>query len=505
MAVMIGPWVHSIIVILVSLILSIFGARITQAKRVQSIVLVTAGASIGGILATGFGFAFPTLYFLQSALFNEWLAAPLYFVGVMAALAFVSGALGLLIADFFEHKLITVDKLPFPVGEVSYKLITMQESLTQTYQLIAGAVSSGFYSLVMWGLSVSQKITILSPLDVYGLRIPAIGIPTNEFPLLLSIGFIAGNMVVVPMAIGIATKIVLINPSHHYFFSYLSANDFSFAFVSGMVVYGAFMSLLELPKFFKGLLNKARGLRQSNVNFKSGINYIEWAFVLVCVIGFLSYFKFSFVSQLYLILFTAACTYQLIIIGGEIGLAPVARFATFVMMPAIFLFAPDYTQLTILSTFVEVCGGVAVDVLFGRKLGQLSEVARAKIKQFQWLGLIVSSLSVGCVFLVLIKKFGLGTDALLAQRSQTRALTIQFQNFDFYAMIFGALYGSILKEFKVSPIMVLGGILMPMEWALSLVIGGGIASLMSNAKEYQSFWSGVFAVNSIIMIIKALL
>ncbi|MFI5332698.1 MAG: OPT/YSL family transporter, partial [Candidatus Babeliales bacterium] len=236
----------------------------------------------------------------------------------------------------------------------------------------------------------------------------------------------------------------------------------------------------------------------------SNFLYIEWIVVLLMAVVFFSWFNFSIPLQLYLVLFTALCTYQLLVIGGEMGMAPVGRFATFVMMPALFIFKPNYEQLTIISTFVEVCGGVAVDILFGRKLAHLAGIESKKVKAFQWFGLIISSLVVGIIFWILITKFGLGSTGLIAQRSQTRALTIQFQNFDFYAMVLGALYGSLLKEFKVSPIMVLGGILMSMDSVILLILGGLVATLMRDAKEYQVFWSGVFAVNSIVMIITAL-
>ena len=61
-------------------------------------------------------------------------------------------------------------------------------------------------------------------------------------------------------------------------------------------------------------------------------------------------------------------------------MAPVARFATFVMMPALFIFTTNNEQLTIISTFVEVCGGVAVDVLFGRKLAQLCALEQKQVR-----------------------------------------------------------------------------------------------------------------------------
>jgi hypothetical protein len=274
------------------------------------------------------------------------------------------------------------------------------------------------------------------------------------------------------------------------------------------------MSLLELPKFFHKMFKKLKtssSTESDHENEKSYFNatnsykYLEWGAILLFIFIFLTWFKFNFLFQLYLVAFTAICTYQLLIIGGELGLAPVARFATFVMMPALLFFNATDIHVTLISTFVEVCGGVAVDVLFGRKFARLSNLETKKVRAFQWLGLVVSALSVGVLFWILITKFGLGSAELIAQRSQTRALTVRFQNFDFYSMILGALYGALLKDFKISPIMVLGGVLMPLEWAIALIIGGTISSLMKNAEEYQPFWSGVFAANSIAMIIKALI
>jgi hypothetical protein len=505
MAVMIGPWIHSIIVIASSLIFSCLRSKLSSEERIQSISLITAGSSIGGILATGCGFAFPTLYFLNKDIFNEWLNAPLYFIAIMALISFSAGALGLLIANTFEHKLIDADKLPFPIGELCYNLVALKDS-SQAYQLIAGSISSAMYSVIMCIYSVSQRVVLLSSFDIKGLNIPAIGIPIYELPLLISIGFIAGSLIMTPLVIGLISKIVIINPAHLHFFKYLNYNDFSFAFISGMVFYGALVSLLGLPKFFKGIAKEVKNVcNPDHVSFTSlnTFSYIKWGSVLLITFLFLSWFKFSIPLQVYLIAFTVVCTYQLLVIGGELGIAPVARFATFVMMPALFIFNPDYAQLTLISTFVEVCGGVAVDILFGRKLAQLSGLESKKVESFQWLGLIISALSVGIVFWFLITKFGLGSTSLIAQRGQTRALTIQFQNFDFHAMILGALFGSLLNEFKMNPIMVLGGILMPMEWVLMLIAGGALAAMIKNAKDYQVFWSGVFAVNSIVMIIKA--
>ena len=91
--------------------------------RHNDLILATASGSIGGILATGFGFSFPTLFFLDSTLFQSWLNQPVFFITVCAALSLAAGGLRLLIADLFAHRLINEQQLAFPIGELSYKMI----------------------------------------------------------------------------------------------------------------------------------------------------------------------------------------------------------------------------------------------------------------------------------------------------------------------------------------------------------------------------------------------
>ena len=135
MAVMIGPWIESTIVLLATLFFGLFARHLAAQSRSKSIALVTAGSSVGGIIATACGFAFPTLHFLDEKLFSGWLHNPFYFSTVMAALVLSAGALGLLIANLFENQLLVIDQLPFPIGELSHKMISAQNSARKAWEL----------------------------------------------------------------------------------------------------------------------------------------------------------------------------------------------------------------------------------------------------------------------------------------------------------------------------------------------------------------------------------
>ncbi len=111
-------------------------------------------------------------------------------------------------------------------------------------------------------------------------------------------------------------------------------------------------------------------------------------------------------------------TYQIVTIAEKIGLVLLGRFATFVMVTAMFLFNLDMVQLVFIATFVEICGGVATDILFGRKVARLSAIDHAQIKRYQYLGLVTSEFSVGLIFWLLINRLPLGSPELFEERTQ---------------------------------------------------------------------------------------
>jgi hypothetical protein len=229
--------------------------------------------------------------------------------------------------------------------------------------------------------------------------------------------------------------------------------------------------------------------------------WMQLSFVIITNILFLSYCNFTMIQQLYLLVFSAICIYQMLIIAGRMGIIPLGRFATFVMVPGMFLFDFDLVQVTLVAAFVEVAGGVAGDVLFGRKLALLAKINHKRIVAYQWLGLIVCSLAVGVVFWLFIHNLGIGQESgLPATKAASRALLIAFKSFDWYVLGMGFLFGYLIKFVKVNPALLLGGILMPPSISLMLISGGLLTYLTKNRERYYPFLSGVSAGNSIWML-----
>jgi hypothetical protein len=438
----------------------------------------------------------------------SWLSSPLYFASIMGSLTLIAGSIGLLIANLFEHSLLEVEQLPFPIGELSYKMIAAQNSIRKSWELGVGFVISLGYGIFQKVAHLPSSLALTAAHRLWWLQIPAFKIPTLEFPMLWAIGFVTGHVIAIPLGVGILSKIFITSPLHVHYFSHLPSMDFLFAFGGGMMLYGAFMSIFQLPRLFKEVFKKKNTKNNDTpmISWRlSLLDRIAWLGALVGNCFLFRYFNFSFPAQVFVFVFTAVCVYQLMLLGGKFGLAPMGRFATYVMFSGLFLFGFNPVQLTIVATFVEICGGTAVDILFGRKLAQLANLDRKMVERLQWLGLITCSLSIGFIFWLLITHLGLGTDRLLAQRALSRALTIHIQGLDFFVLLCGALFGAILKDLKINPIMVLGGLLMPLDWSVILVVSGLSTYLTPDRESQYPFWSGIFAANSLWMIVQALL
>ena len=503
MATPIGPWIAPTLVLIG---LTLFNG-LRQKEYDEQLALVTAAGSVGGIVATALGFSLPTLYFLDPALFNSWLDRPFYFCTLIAALVLAAGSFGIWIANFFEYQLIVVERRSFPIGQLVHKMIAAHNQARKALDLMVGFFGTILFSFAQDGLYlfrsfIPKSITLINTVTIGMWRVPSIQFAL--WPLLWAIGFTTGHVIAIPLLVGAVSKIVLVDPLNQIFFQNLSNMDFVLAFCSGMILASTLFGLVKMPLLFFNTLKK---VNVGSISHYAVTRYhlMQAAMLLLFLTIFLQYFHFPLLAQWYIIVFTFICTYQIIMIAGDIGLAPLGRFATFVMVPAMFIFNLDYVQLVLIATFVEIAGGVAADILFGKKLAYLSSIESKKMGYYQYIGLIVSALVVGIVFWLLIYHFKLGSESLFAYKAQSRQLLINAQYFDYKVLLLGFIFGYALRLGAINPMLVLGGLLMPINISLGLVFGGLITYFTDSKEEWFPFWSGVFAANSIWMLAQTLL
>lgn len=512
MAVPIGPWIAPTLVLCASFLIRFvsFGSIKNQSKF---IILSVVMGSVGGIIATAIAFSVPALYFLDPVLFNEWLSRPFYFVALFGMISFVSGWFGIWMANMTEHRLLIQEQLDFPIGQLVYKMIIAQEQTRKSFNLAVGYFATLLFCFLQGELfcmkAIIPRFISVIPSTTIGLfRFPTIRFDLSLLPMLWSIGFVTGHVIAVPLLVGALTQIFLTGPLQMVWFTHLSAMEFVLAFGSGMVLSGVIPGLTKTGKsLFHTFRSKQFSFFKNESTFFSisKRDCIELICLLVVLSACLSYLQFSIMAQIYIVLATAICSYQVAVIAGQIGLARLGSFATFVMVPGMLFFNLNFVQVILLSAFVEIAVGVIADILFGRKAGYLAQIDSAQIRRYQYIGLVVSSISVGIVFWLLISHFQLGSSDLMAIKAKSRQMLIHLKQFDHYILTLGALFGFFLQWIRVNPMLVLGGLLMPIDFSLGLIGGGLCALLMAAQREkYYPFWSGVFAANSIWMLIRAL-
>lgn len=494
----VGPWVGPMLALATILTGSLF------CRSQKDMVLTVCAGSLGGIIATGIGFSFPTLYFLDEQWFGSLVAHPLQFFTLVVGLVIAAGLCGLLCARYMKKDLIEDQQLAFPVGQLVHKIISAQSTVQQTRQLLAGLGVGIVYTL----LQVKRFLLIPLKLDIwknfsFGIfKVAALSLDLTMLPMFLALGFIAGHMMTVPLIVGALIKTFVLDPFHALYFGYLPAQDFMFSVCSGIVISGALASLIAIPqelfKVIKRLSSTAR-IPSSSVR-----TYVTKELLSVAAVTtlFLSWHGFSFVSQLYLVIGTVLCSYQIAAIAGKTGLALLGRFATFVMVPGILLFRFNPLQIAVVATFVEVCAGVTTEALFGYKTGDLAQVDNKKMYQYQILGLVVSACAVAMVLYLLVTHFQLGSEQLFAQRAYARALLVNAASCDLRLLGIGVVFGYCLKFLKLNPMLLLGGLLMPLPLVVMLSVGGLLSYVVRNKGAYEPFCSGVYAANALLILVR---
>jgi len=529
MATMIGPWIAPTLVLISSVLVRFRREKKPQEIVNSELVLIQSIGSVGGAVGMAVGFSLPTLYFLDPSFFTAWLATPLRFCGLLTTVCLVAGGLGICLARSFGDKFIRRDKLPFPVSGLIHSVITSQSQGKEARNLLFGLSITGIFCFLRDGFLAFKgflpKTIYLLP-SVVGRHLPLALFPG---PTLWAIGFTTGSVIAIPLLIGMISRYLILYPLNHHaswlpfaLFQPMSKITFSLAFCSGLVLSGLAMQMLKFPKTItsimksycgKGMWKKWSLKRLLSFKNQPGslaigkmfpasaslmtANNLELLLVLSASVAFLSYMGFSVPSQLFMLALTIMFTYQISLFGARVGLIPFGRFATFVMVPTMLLFRINFLQITILCVFFSVCAGVASDLLFDYKVGDLCNVSFNRVYRYQWLGLIVASLSIGVLLWLFFTTFQIGSPELCAQRGKTRALMIQSISFNYWVLACGFFYGLLIKKLRINPALTLGGILMPNSISIGLIIGGLSAKICKKPKRYFPFWSGVFACESL--------
>ena len=528
MATAIGPWISPAIILLTKFILELRGKSENSENVEKTALLVQVSGALGGIIAVAIGFTLPMLFFIENKAFAAAIASPLTFCLIIGAVTIAAGSLGTWLARIFGPKLLENESFKFPVSRLISQTAKAKDGKEKA--LFKGLFSSWGVIIARDGLKIGSfiKIPALLPKKAFLLLPTKIGalFPIAIAPTMWAMGFTAGMTIALPLAFGMISKYLVLYPLNHHaqFFGFSlfpATKELSFisAFCSGMLLYEFFVGILKIGKgVFKQNISSQSSVSQQSTFFenikeqfkltlsiffeqkenKSLLEKIEPLAAITASMLLLFFMKFSSTSIAFLLVSSAAASHSISYFGARTGLVPLGRFITlFCMIPMLLMFSLSSVQIVWLSVFSAVAMAAASNLIFQYKVGDLNQIDRKIIHKHQWIGLVLTATFIGACFWLLLSNLQIGSEELFCQRGRTRALLVQSLNFDPIILFLGSVFGWLVKQLKLSPTMVFGGILMQNSLTVGLLIGALIAKLTPNQEDAQPFWSGIFSGESI--------
>lgn len=518
LAVMIGPWIDPTLALCGLGLLSLSAWFSWRGVSRSEMLLVVAAGSMGGLIASAAVWSIPTLYFLDNAYFISLLERPMYFIGGIMALVCAAGSVGMLVARCTAFAWLDTEQYAFPIAQLVVRTLTVFGNVYQFCLLGLGAVSAVLFhaaQLVRWGIPSTISLMQQKIINSW-MCLPHIIINMNTAPMLWAVGFIAGNLLVVPLCVGMLLRLLLMDPCYRLWFSlHLSQQNFATAFCTGIIIQGVVYSFWKLLLTWrKSSIKGSPPLAIRVMHLMSwllplrNMGYYAVGVVACAALVLRCIAHLSWVSIFYVLIASAVCGYQLILLMGRIGLAPLGRFATFVMVPGLLLFRFNGLQATVVAAFVELVGAVAASAASGMRIAQSArrDEQSESIYYYQAIALFISALAVGVVMWVFATYFGFGVPPLLAQRAQARALLIGAHEMHMGVLLVGVLVGFTLQALtNINTTLLLGGILMSTSDTLMLIAGGALSYMWHEPAKLEPFWSGVFTASSLWMMSRILL
>ena len=247
MATAVGPWIEPTLVLFATILVR-FLLRFKAAKSQNYIALAIISSSVGGILATALGFSFPTLFFLDSQLFKSLMKQPVFFSCIVSGLSLAGSLFGFWMANVLEKKFIYEQKLLFPVGQLVYRMISVQNQDKRAKELGLGLVATMIFCAAQKFTNLIPKfIVLLKSFTFNSFKTPLIRF--DIFPLTWAVGYVTGHVIAVPLLLGTLSKILILDLFANNYFN-ITSTEIMLAFCSGLVLINTVFGLIKRPKLF---------------------------------------------------------------------------------------------------------------------------------------------------------------------------------------------------------------------------------------------------------------
>lgn len=483
-----GPWVGPIFVIVCMALAIPFVSR--EWFKDHAIVTIAAG-SIGGMIGMSLAMTIPSFYFLYKAEFLTWLSNPVLFSGAISLLVFSAGSFAFLIMYLIKDHLVNRKSLSFPIAKLVYDIVSLDRYAPEHRLMWIGVSISTIWNCLLFAARFALQIFILK---------------LQELPLLISIGFIAGHLITIPAIIGLMNRLFVISFLKTYFFVEIPEKEVLIMFCLGILTVQIFNA------FFQFVLSLV--YRGSDADMEQILSYLKvrlmdkFATVLIIILvnGLIFYLLGLSIFQLaflFMIVFLIGLNVAKIV--GQIGIIGFDGFVWCILLPLLYGTMISEINLLLVATFATVCLGMVIDLIFSYKLTQLSGVSDQRILKYQLIGFFVAAITSGAVMWYYAQSFDEQSLYLFAGDAQDLDALINYGLFNYKIFIFGILSGLVILFARQSLLSVVGMILMNPHVTIWLIITGSASFLVKDRQKLYPLWFGVYAMDTVLMILWAFL
>lgn len=471
-----GPWVGPIFVVVCMTLVIPFISR----KWFQEHAIVTiAAGSIGGMVGLCLGMTIPSFYFLHKNEFLMWLADPIWFMGIISLFVLSAGFLAFLIAYIIKDYLIVKLQLPFPMSKLIYDIISVEQYSDLHRLMWLGVGLSSFWNITVFFMRSLVQSMVMQ---------------LQMIPLLISAGFIAGHLITIPALIGLTNRFFCIEFLHKYFFEQIHTKEFLTMFCLGMfsvqILYGIWQWIVNFQSE-----NFYYVLTRPHIKHKS-------VMILFLLALSLSLFVLNTCGvSLYELCFVFSALIMVCVniakIVGEAGIVDINGFVWCVLLPFLYNSKMSSMNLLLVATFVTLCLGIVVDLVFSYKLTALAKVSYQRVVKYQILGFFVAVITSGIVMWLYTYSFNEQSLYLFAQDAQDLDSLINFGVFNYKTFMCGCVSGLLVLLARQPLLAVVGMTLMAPNISMWLIISGAISYLVADRQRLYPLWFGVYAAHAI--------
>lgn len=476
-----GPWVGPIFVVVCMTLLIPFISR----KWFQEHALMTiAAGSIGGMVGLCLGMTVPSFYFLHKTEFLHLVAKPIWFAGIISLLVFGAGSVAFLIAYIIKDHFVKENQLPFPVAQLVYDIVSIEEY-------------SSVHRLMWVGVAISCAWNMC--VFLFRILLRSILMQVQAIPLLVCMGFIAGHIITIPAIIGLVNRFFALDILHKYFFEHVPGKEFLIMFCLGMltiqIMYAVylFFSWVQRRNDDQAMIVQVRKRLLDRRVLVIGVGMVSGTI--------LSFFNISLYEMLFLFPILILIGINVARIVGEIGIIDIDGFVWCVLLPLLYASTISSMNLLVIALFATVCLGMIIDLMFSYKLTQLAGISYQRVVKYQILSFFVATVTAGFVMWFYAQSFDEQSLHLFARDAQDFDALILFGSFNYKIFVCGMMVALLVLLSQQPLLVVIGLTLMAPTISVWLIVAGLVSYLVQDRQKLYPLWFGIYATHALWMIV----